>query len=195
MPRLARAAVLLLVAAGWAAAAYAIGFWVLADSMQFAIVGAGVGAIVTAVALGSLTQRVGLLLLAIPIAAAALCASVYLAGVRELRHVEHVEAVVAGAQCVDYKPGKKFTEVCEQYRFQLTHRDGTPVTEALHRSDERTGHDVGAVLDLYHLQSGVLHQYPAAIVADEPMVRPVALVAVPVFTLYVLALAIKRRKP
>ena len=194
MPRLARAAVILLVAAAWAAAAYAIGFRVLADSMEFAVAGAGVGAVVTGVALGGLTQRVGLLLLGIPVAAAALCASVYVAGVRDLRHVERVEAVVASEECVDYKPTKKFAQVCEQHRYRLTHRDGTPVTEALHRSDERTGHDVGAVLDLYRLQPGVLHQYPAAIVADEPSVRRAALVAVPVFVGYVLVLAIVRQR-
>lgn len=195
MPRLARAAVILLVAAAWAAAAFAIGFRVLADSMEFAVIGAGVGAIVTAVALGGLTQRVGLLLLGIPIAGAALCASVYVAGVRDLRHVERVDAVVASAECVDYKPTKKFAQTCEQWRYGLTHSDGTPVTEALDRSDQRTGHEVGAALTLYRLSPGVLHQYPAAVVADEPLVRRVALVAAPLFVGYVLVLTVLGYRP
>jgi hypothetical protein len=134
---------------------------------------------------------VALILLTIPIAAAAMASSAYLAGAHHLRGQERTEVVVASERCVEQKPThKSFGTTCSRHAYTLTDRSGQPVAAGLDLEDERATYQVGQVLDVYHRSPTALKRFPTAIVDAEPDVRLAATVAVPVFVGYVLLIGI-----
>jgi hypothetical protein len=190
MARVVRVVAILAFAVVWAAGSFAVAFLLLSDSMALGLGLSVVGGVIIGVALGSLTDRAALFLLGIPIAIAALGASVYLAGAWHMRDVDLVQVMVAKEECVEYGLGHRMDRICTRHKYELTYPDGRPVTDRLQLADEQASHQVGDVLDVYQVSPGVLHEYTDDDLSDEPLVRRVAFVVVPLFVVYVVLLAL-----
>jgi hypothetical protein len=190
MARAGRAVMVLVFAVAWAAGSFAVAFLLLGDSMALGLGLSVVGGAIVGVALGSLTDRAVLTLIGIPIAIAALGASVYLAGAWHMRDVDLIQVVVAKAECVETELGHRMDRICSRHSYELTYPDGRPVTDRLQLADERASHQVGEVLDVYQASPGVLHEYTEDDVSDERLVRRVAFVAVPLLVVHVVLLGL-----
>src|SRR5258706_10167463 len=158
MIRLLRVPLVFGFAALWALGSYALGFRLLSDNMNIALGAAFVGGVVTVVGLGSLTRMVPLVLLGIPIAIAALCSAVYVAGVDSIDSHPRFALTIASERCVEpyTRHGKHGTySGCNRHEYTFTDQSGKPVSYDLDGAGERTsGHNKGEVVEVYERASG-----------------------------------------
>ncbi|MER7005517.1 hypothetical protein ABT297_21065 [Dactylosporangium sp. NPDC000555] len=194
MIRLLRVPLVLGFAALWALGSYALGFRLLSDNMSMALGTAFVGGVFTAVGLGSLTRRVPLVVLGIPIAIAALYSVVYVAGVDSIDSHPRFALTIASERCVApytrYEKNRKYSG-CDRHKYTFTDQSGKPVSYDLDVTSEQAGgYKPGEVVEVYERAPGKINFYPESTVEQIAVVRKVAYIAVPVLVVYTVLLGI-----
>jgi hypothetical protein len=181
---------IVLVAAGLAAlGSYWWAFVVSGNNFDFALGAAAAGSVVVAtIGLGRLTRVVGVVLLGIPVTAAALMTTVYVMGMDHIDSRPRFPVVVSTSHCTHTVTGHgrdgSTSHDCNRYAFTFTDAAGKPISERLGTADAWHSHDVGTRLDVYQQTPGTIRVYPVSMAQPLPQVRTAARVAVPVFVAY-----------
>jgi hypothetical protein len=169
--------------------AYWWGFMMLGNNFDFALGAAAAAAVVVAtIGLGRLTRVVGVVLLGIPVTAAALMTTVYVMGMDHIDSRPRFPVVVSTSHCTHTVTGHgrdgSTSHDCNRYAFTFTDAAGKPISERLGTADAWHSHDVGTRLDVYQQTPGTIRVYPVSMAQPLPQVRTAARVAVPVFVAY-----------
>jgi hypothetical protein len=179
----------LVAAALGALGAYWWGFVMLGNNFDFALGAAAAAAVVVAtIGLGRLTRVVGVVLLGIPVTAAALMTTVYVMGMDHIDSRPRFPVVVSTSHCThtvtQHGRDGSTSHDCDRYAFTFTDAAGKPISERLAIADAWHSHDVGTRLDVYQQTPGTIRVYPLPMAQPLPQIRAAARIAVPVFVAY-----------
>jgi hypothetical protein len=165
--RLVRIPFVLAFAAAWTAGSYVLGFLVLADRWDVAIGAAFVGAVLTAVGLGTLTSRGMPILLGIPLAVGAMTTSAYVAGAHHVEARPRLRVVVTKAGTLQDPSGRRLP-----YRLDAAAKP------------------VRGPAEVYVRDPGSAVLWPPAVLRPRDRIEASATVLVPMFAGYVVLLGI-----